>query len=89
MSIISAILDPDPDGNLHLPLPPQLRHRRLKVEARLEVADESPAAAPRATPEMLRARKEALEALRSLGGLKDVIPDPVAWQRELRGVQRH
>jgi hypothetical protein len=89
MSIISAILDPDPDGSLHLPLPPELRHRRLKVEAKLELTDGTAATAPLATPEMLRARKEALEALRSLGGLKDVIPDPVAWQRELRGVQRH
>jgi hypothetical protein len=84
MSTISAILDPHPDGSLHLPLPPELRHRRVRVEASLEVAEEPPGALPLATPEMLRVRKEALAALRELGGLRDVIPDPVAWQREQR-----
>jgi hypothetical protein len=33
---------------------------------------------------MLGQRREALAALRALGGLKDVIPDPAAWQREQR-----
>jgi hypothetical protein len=63
MSTINAILEPDPDGSLHLPLPPELRHRRVKVEAKLEAAQDAgaePGAAPRATPEMLRKRKEAL-----------------------------
>jgi hypothetical protein len=39
---------------------------------------------PTATPEMLAKRAVAFEALRVMGGLKDVIPDPVAWQREIR-----
>ncbi len=39
---------------------------------------------PTATPEMLAKRAAAFEALRVMGGLKDVIPDPVAWQREIR-----
>ncbi|MBM3888980.1 MAG: type II toxin-antitoxin system prevent-host-death family antitoxin [Verrucomicrobia bacterium] len=39
---------------------------------------------PRATPEMLRARKQALHELRALGGLRDIIADPAAWQREIR-----
>ncbi len=34
--------------------------------------------------DMVQKRKEALAALRELGGLKDVIPDPTAWQREQR-----
>jgi len=84
MSTISAIFDPHPDGNLHLPLPPELRHRRVKVEAKLELAEEAPGTVPLATPEMLRQRREALAALRELGGLKDVIPDPMTWQREQR-----
>jgi hypothetical protein len=84
MSTISAIFDPHPDGSLHLPLPPELRHRRVKVEARLEVAEETATGVPLATPEMPRARREALAALRELGGLRDVIPDPMAWQREQR-----
>ncbi len=41
-------------------------------------------AAIKTSPEMLSQRKEALAALRALGGLKDVIPDPAAWQREQR-----
>jgi len=84
MSIIDAVFEPHPDGSLHIPLPPELRHRRIKVEAKLEVAGEATLSAPQATPEMLRTRKEALTALRELGGLKDVIPDPIEWQREQR-----
>ena len=84
MSTITAILEPDADGSLHLPLPPELRHRKVRVEAKLEAADETGRAVPLARPEMLRQRKEALVALRALGGLKDVIPDPMAWQRQPR-----
>lgn len=39
---------------------------------------------PIATPEMLAKRAAAFEAIRAMGGLKDVIPDPAAWQREIR-----
>ena len=39
---------------------------------------------PQATQEMLARRKQALEELRVLGGLSDVISDPLAWQREIR-----
>ena len=84
MSTITAILDPHADGSLHLPLPVELRHRRVRVEATLEAADEAEPSPRPATPEMLGQRKEALDALRALGGLKDVIPDPIAWQREQR-----
>lgn len=84
MSTITAILEPHADGSVHLPLPPELRHGKVRVEAKLEAAGDATSAAPRATPEMLRQRKEALAALREMGGLKDVISDPVAWQREQR-----
>ena len=84
MSTITAILDPHADGSLHLPLPVELQHRRVRVEAKLEPADEADAVPSLATPEMLGQRREALAALRALGGLKDVIPDPAAWQREQR-----
>ena len=84
MSTITAILEPHADGSLHLPLPEELRHCRVRVEAKLEAADEMEPRPWLATPEMLSQRKEALAALRALGGLKDVIPDPVAWQREQR-----
>jgi hypothetical protein len=45
MSTITAILDPEPDGSLRLPLPPELRHGRIKVEAKLE-AIEAPTTRP-------------------------------------------
>ena len=85
VSTITAILEPHADGSLHLPLPVELQHRRVRVEVTLEAADESESTPRLATPEMLGQRREALAALRALGGLKDVIPDPAAWQREQRG----
>jgi hypothetical protein len=39
MSTITLILEPDADGTLHLPLPAELRHGKVKVEAKLEAAD--------------------------------------------------
>jgi hypothetical protein len=39
MSTITAILDADPDGSLHLPLPPELRGAGVKVSATLEAAE--------------------------------------------------
>ena len=38
MSTITAILEADADGTLHLPLPAELRHGKIKVEAKLEAA---------------------------------------------------
>ncbi len=38
MSTITAILEPDADGSLHLLLPPELRGGKVKVEAKLEQA---------------------------------------------------
>ena len=38
MSTITAILEPDVDGSLHLPLPVDMRHGKIKVVATLWVA---------------------------------------------------
>ena len=38
MSTITAILEPEADGSLRLPLPPELRHSLVKVTATLEAA---------------------------------------------------
>ena len=76
MSIITAILDADVDGTLHLPLPTELRQSRLKVTATLE-------AAPTAIAPPARTPLEAHKELRKLGTFKG-ITDPVAWQREER-----
>jgi len=91
MSTVNAILEVDADGTLHLPIPPELRNSKLRVVASLQaitvnsgVAQVKSRKVPKATPEMLAKRKAALEALREAGGLSDVIPDPCAWQREIR-----
>lgn len=39
MSTITAILEPEPDGSLRLPLPPELRHGKVRIEAKVEPAD--------------------------------------------------
>lgn len=83
MSTITAILEADADGTLHLPAPAELRHGRVKVRATLEAVDDSSATALRATPEMLRKRRDAFEKLRRLNPFR-AIEDPVAWQQELR-----
>lgn len=38
VSTITAILEPDADGSVHLPLPPELRHSTVKVTATVEAA---------------------------------------------------
>ena len=82
MSIITAILDPQSDGTLHLPLPAELSGGRVKVTATLAAADET-GDPSRATAEMVRQRMEALGRLRALNPFRD-LADPVAWQREIR-----
>jgi len=87
MSTITAILEPQPDGTLHLPLPAELRTGKVEVTATLRAASESGtgvgSASPRATPEMVKRRSEAFAALRAMDPFRD-IPDPVEWQREIR-----
>jgi len=81
MSTITAVLEAEADGTLHLPVPQSMRRGKVKVVATLqseqEMASQS-ADVTRGTP------LEALKELRKLGGLSHVIPDPVAWQREQR-----
>src|SRR5438105_9893671 len=84
MSTITAILEADADGTLHLPLPAELRHGRVEVTATLKAANSTSSAVLRATPDTVARRMAALKELRGLGGLRDVIPDPLAWQREMR-----
>ncbi|MEI6233735.1 MAG: DUF2281 domain-containing protein [Planctomycetota bacterium] len=37
MSTITAILEPQPDGTLHVPIPDELRHGKVKLVATLEI----------------------------------------------------
>ena len=77
MSTITAVLEPDADGTLHLPLPVELRHSKVKVTAMLQAATDT---TDRPTRETALA---ALRQLRQMGTFKK-ITDPVAWQREIR-----
>ncbi len=83
MSTITAILEPDPDGTLHLPLPAELRGVKVEVTATLKPADGQLPSPPKATPEMIQRRMAALARVRELDPYRD-IADPVAWQREIR-----
>lgn len=82
MSTITAILEPDANGTIHLPLPAEFRGGKVKVIATPATLDESSGMA-RATPDMVRQRMEALEQLSELNPFR-TIADPVAWQREIR-----
>lgn len=46
MSTITAILEPDSDGCLHLPVPEEMRGGKVKVTASLEPAGHAPSPAP-------------------------------------------
>jgi hypothetical protein len=81
MSTITAILEADADGTLHLPVPQNLRRGKVKVVATLESQSET---APPSGGTKPGTPLGALKELRKLGGLGHVIPDPVAWQREQR-----
>ena len=76
MSTITAILEADEDGTLHLPVPPELRNTKVRVTAILEAAAPESRAAGQ-TP------LAALRELRRLGAFRE-IGDPVAWQRAQR-----
>jgi hypothetical protein len=76
---ISAILEAHPDGSLHLPVPPELRAGKIRVEATLEAVT-----APPANEEERRARlREAMRRIRERDPFRS-IADPVAWQRAMR-----
>ena len=86
MSTITAILEPDADGTLHLPLPPDAPRGKVKVTATVEpvpagetaVREAAPGGTAAGTPRMRR-RNCANSA-----GCATLFPDPVAWQREQR-----
>lgn len=84
MSTIKAILEADADGTLHLPVPEELRHGKVEITATLKAADAPSSTLRRASPQMVAQRKAAFQRLRELGGLRQTIPDPAAWQREIR-----
>jgi hypothetical protein len=89
MNTIRTEVEITTDGSLKLlsPLPAWLKPGRAQIL--VMVNDEPPKLmkpkrpVPVATPEMLEARKKALEAVRELNPYRD-IADPVDWQKEIR-----
>ena len=77
MSTITAILEADADGTLHLPVPAELRRGKVKVVATLQ-AEQGTSDRPTSETAL-----DALRQLRKLGTFRH-ITDPVAWQREIR-----
>jgi len=88
MNTLETDIEVNADGSLKLlsPLPEWLKPGRMHVVLSVPngTSPKPKRVIPTATPEMLAKRAAAFEAIRTLGGLKDVIPDPVAWQREIR-----
>ena len=84
MNTVTAILEADPDGTLHVPLPAELRRGKVEIVATLKAADGGQTPIHAIAPDTVARRKAALLELRALGGLSDVIADPGAWQREMR-----
>ena len=80
MSTITAILEPDADGTLHLPLPANAPCGKLKVTATVEAV---PAVEMAARQANWHGAMEALRRIAARGGIQG-ISDPVAWQREIR-----
>lgn len=74
MSTITAILEPDADGSLHLPLPAEMRHGKVKVVATLSRAGVGTNAA---------GAMDSLRRIAARGGLTS-IPDAARWEREIR-----
>lgn len=70
------------DGSLKLlsPLPEWLKpgHMHVVLSVPNGTSPKPKRVIPTATPEMLAKRAAAFEAIRALGGLKDVVPDPLA-----------
>ena len=79
MSTITAILEADADGTLHLPLPELWKRGKYKVEARIDPVEPAVASDEEQSSGLL----EIMERIARRNPFRD-IPDPVAWQQEMR-----
>ena len=81
MSTITAVLDADPDGTLHLPLPAELRSTKIKVTATLEnIGDQSSQ-----TGSKLRALLSAgrgLDGTTATARIAEAYEDREAWRSQ-------
>ena len=79
MSTITAILEPNADGTVHLPLPAELRRGKVRVEAKVEAVETPAIGEEQRKRELL----EIMQRIRVSNPFKG-IADPVAWQRGMR-----
>lgn len=80
MNTIRATLEPDADGTLHLPLPPELRQGKLNVVATVERAEPTAGDATASSPG-IRVPDLHPGAMQPAADFDDPLPDEF-WQGE-------
>lgn len=81
MSTITAILEPDVDGTLHLPLPADMRSSKVKVVATLEVAGSSHGN-PAAKLKELLAGGRGINGATATARIAEVYEDRETWRAQ-------
>jgi hypothetical protein len=79
VSTITAILEPDVDGTLHLPLPADMRSSKVKVVATLEVAG-SNHGNPAAKLKELLAAGRGINGATATARIAEVYEDRETWR---------
>ncbi|MEI7864875.1 MAG: hypothetical protein WCI38_05835 [Chthoniobacterales bacterium] len=79
LSTITAILEPDVDGTLHLPLPADMRSSRVKVAATLEAAEDGYANAAAKLKELLASGRRSNGA-GATARIAEVYQDRETWR---------
>ena len=79
VSTITAILEPDVDGTLHLPLPADMRSSKVKVVATLEAADSS-YTNPAAKLKELLAAGRGINGATATARIAEVYEDRETWR---------
>jgi hypothetical protein len=79
MSTITAVLDADPDGTLHLPLPAELRSSKVKVTATLENVGDQPLQTGSKLKALLSAGR-GLDGATATARIAEVYEDREAWR---------
>jgi hypothetical protein len=80
MDTIVAVLEPDADGTVHVPVPIALRGAKVRVTAKMEPVRKAKRDRLETNDLTL---EEIFEKLRA-SGIAKKIPDPVGWQRKQR-----
>jgi hypothetical protein len=81
MSTITAVLDADPDGTLHLPLPQELRSSKVRVTATLESVGEPPVQKGSKLKDLLSAGRGP-DGKTATARIAEVYEDREAWRSQ-------